>query len=148
MNNLEKKPGVGVGIMILKGNKFLLGKRHSDPKKADSELHGEGSWTMPGGKLHFKEELKEAALREVFEETGIKVNKEKLEILSVTNDVAEDAHFITIGFFCKDFEGEPQAMEPEEITEWKWFELDKPPESMFPPSKKILERFLERTKED
>ena len=47
----NKKPGVGFGVMILKQGRILLGKRHSDPDKADSELHGEGTWTMPGGKL-------------------------------------------------------------------------------------------------
>lgn len=132
--------------MILKDNKVLLGKRHGDPKKADSELHGEGSWTMPGGKLHFKEELKDAAWREVFEETGIKSDKEKLEIISVTNDVVADAHFVTIGFLCQDFKGEPGVMEPDEITEWKWFELNNLPSPVFFPSEKIIKKFLNKLK--
>ena len=144
MDNINKKPGVGVGIMILKDNKVLLGKRHDDPEKADSELHGEGSWTMPGGKLHFKEELKDAAFREVFEETGIKVNKEKLQIVSVTNDIVEDAHFVTIGFLCKSFEGEPEIMEPDEITEWRWFELDNLPKPIFFPSERIIKNFFNK----
>ena len=142
MNKENKKPGVGIGVMILKDNGVLLGKRHGDPKKADSELHGEGTWTMPGGKLYFKEELEDAAFREVFEETGIKINKEKLKIISITNDIVKDAHFITIGFLCKDFDGEPKVMEPDEITEWKWFELDKLPSPIFFPSRKILDKFL------
>ena len=142
MENENKKPGVGIGVMILKENKVLLGKRHGDPKKADSELHDEGTWTMSGGKLYFKEELEDAAFREVFEETGIKINKEKLKIISITNDIVKDAHFITIGFLCKDFDGEPKVMEPDEITEWKWFELDKLPSPIFFPSRKILDKFL------
>jgi len=142
MDNTNKKPGVGVGIMILKDNKVLLGKRHPDPKKADSELHGEGSWTMPGGKLGFQEELEDAACREVLEETGIRVNKEKLEIISVTNDRAKDVHFVTIGFLCKDFEEEPKVMEPDEITEWRWFDLNNLPSPIFFPSEKILKNFL------
>lgn len=75
MSNSDRKPGVGVGIMILKDDKVLLGRRHGDPKKASSELHGEGTWTMPGGKVHFKEKLKDVAFREVLEETGLKVDK-------------------------------------------------------------------------
>lgn len=136
-----KKPGVGVGIMILKDNKVLLGKRHNDPQKADSELHGEGSWTMPGGKLHFQEELEDAACREVFEETGVSIDKGKLKILSITNDKVRDAHFVTIGFLCKDFPGEPKVMEPDEITEWEWFDLNNPPKPMFSPSEKMLKKF-------
>ena len=45
---MDKKLGVGCGIMVLRDNKVLLGKRHDDPEKADSELYGEGTWTMPG----------------------------------------------------------------------------------------------------
>jgi ADP-ribose pyrophosphatase YjhB (NUDIX family) len=98
---------------------------------------------MPGGKLDFQELLVDAAYREVFEETGIKVNKEKLEILSVQDDIVPDKHFVTIGFLCKDFEGEPKIMEPEEITEWKWYNLDSTPKNIFPPSGKMLKKFLE-----
>ncbi len=145
MNSSNKKPGVGIGAMILKNNKVLLGKRHSDSDKADSELHGEGTWTMPGGKLHFGEGFKDAVYREVFEETGIKINKENLKFVSVTNDIVKDAHFVTIGFLCEDFEGEPKVMEPDEITEWKWFELDNLPSPIFFPSEKILKNFLNKT---
>ena len=57
----NKKVGVGFGVMILKKGKVLLGKRHEDPEKASSELHGEGTWTMPGGKLHFGERFEDGA---------------------------------------------------------------------------------------
>ena len=144
MNDSEKKPGIGVGIMILKNNKVLLGRRHSDPQKAASELHGQGTWTMPGGKLHFKEHLKDAAQREVLEETGIKANKEKLKIINISNDIVEDAHFVTIGFLCQDFKGEPKVMEPDEIVEWRWFDLNNLPSPIYFPSEKILKKFLNK----
>lgn len=139
---MEQKPKVGVGIMILKEGKVLLGKRHDDPKKADSELHGEGTWTMPGGKLDFLETLKEGAFREVFEETGIKIKKENIKIISVADDIVKDAHFVTVGFLCEEFEGEPMVMEPDEITEWKWHNLDSLPEKIFPPSIKLIKAYL------
>lgn len=136
-----RKPGVGVGIMFLKEGKVLLGKRHFDPARADSELHGEGTWTMPGGKLHFHEELEGAAYREVLEETGVTIDQKKLKMISVTNDIVKDAHFVTIGFLCEDFRGEPKIMEPDEITEWRWFALDKLPRPIFFPSRKILNQY-------
>lgn len=137
----NKKVGVGFGVMVLKDNKILLGKRHDDPEKADSELHGEGTWTMPGGKIEFGESLEEAAGREVLEETGIKVDEDRLKLISVANDKVSDAHFVTLGFLCEDFEGEAQVMEPDEITEWQWFDLDKLPEKMFFPSAEVLENY-------
>lgn len=139
----DKKVGVGVGIMILKNNKILLGKRHEDPNKADSELHGEGGWTMPGGKVNFGETLEEAASREIQEETSLKVNPAELKFISLSNDKVADAHFITIGFLCKNFKGKPKVMEPDEITEWKWLNLNTPPEKMFFPSLRLLKNYLD-----
>lgn len=141
MSQKEKSPGVGVGVMILKAGKVLLGLRHYDPKKADSELHGEGTWTMPGGKLHFYEHPLAAAQREVYEEIGVKIKQSQLALVSVTSDLAQDAHFITLGFSCKNFQGEPKVKEPEEITQWHWFALNKIPKNIFPPSKKILQNY-------
>ncbi len=139
-NQSNQKPGVGFGVMILKEGKVLLGHRHENPEKASSLLHGEGTWTMPGGKLHFQEKLKEGAVREVFEETGIKVKG--LEAISISNDIVQDAHFVTIGFLCKDFEGEAKVMEPDEITEWKWFDLNNLPSPLYFPSEKIIKNYL------
>ncbi len=130
---------VGFGVLILKDNKVLLGKRHEDPEKASSELEGAGKWTMPGGKLHFGETFEQGARREVKEETGLKLNK--IKTTAVNNDIVETAHFITMGLFCEDFEGEPQVLEPDEITEWRWFYLEDLPSPMYFPSTKILENY-------
>ena len=137
-----KKVGVGCGVLVVRDGKFLLGKRHDDAVKADSALHGEGTWTMPGGKLHFGESFEQGAERELMEETGIKAKE--LKVISLTNDKVHDAHFATVGMLCENFEGEAKLMEPEEITEWKWFPLESPPKPMFFPSEKILKNFLER----
>jgi len=93
--------GVGIGVMLLKADKILLGLRNPDPKKAESELHGEGTWTMPGGKINFGEKWEDAAYREVFEETGIKIDKKKLEIVCVNDDILPEVHFVTLGLLCK-----------------------------------------------
>ena len=138
----EQKPKVGVGVMILKDNKVLLGKRNDDVQKASSDLHGEGTWTMPGGKLDFQETLIDGAIREVFEEIGVKIKQDKLKIISVTDEIMADNHYVTIGFLCKDFENEPRIMEPEEITEWKWYNLDNLPEKIYPPSLKMIKAYL------
>lgn len=137
----EEKPhiGAGVGIMVIRAGKLLLGKRSEDPETADSELHGEGTWTMPGGKIEFGESFEDTAVRELFEETGMHLKE--LRVMCVNNDKTEDAHFITIGILAKKYAGEPKVTEPEEITEWKWFDLNKIPRNLFMPSAKILENY-------
>lgn len=136
---MNKKKGNGVGVMLLKEGRVLLGKRWEDPEKAYSELKGGGAWTMPGGKLDFQESFEEAARREVKEETGIDLRTFK--VICVNNEIIENAHFVTIGLFSDDFEGEPKVMEPDEIIEWRWFDLDNLPEKVYFPSKKILENY-------
>jgi mutator protein MutT len=138
----KNKPKVGVGIMLLQDGKVLLGKRHDDAQKASSDLHGEGTWTMPGGKLDFHETVKNGACREVLEEIGVKINPESLEVISVSDEIVPDNHYVTIGFLCKDFDGDAKVMEPEEITEWKWYNLDNLPDKVFPPSLKMIKAYL------
>ena len=138
----KPRVGVGFGVMILNENgQVLLGQRHEDPEKADSALHGEGTWTMPGGKFEFGETFEEAAARETEEETSIVVDQDKLQIISLTNDRVSDAHFVTIGFLCTDFTGEAQVMEPDEITKWQWFDMDSLPSNMFFPSVEVIEHY-------
>lgn len=135
----EKKIGVGIGVMILKDGKVLLGKRHEDPEKASSLLKGEGTWTMPGGKLNFGETFEQGAIRETEEETGLKLKN--LGVLCINNDKIDDAHFVTIGLFSDKFLGEPIVMEPDRITEWQWFDIDNLPSPLFFPSERVLDNF-------
>lgn len=141
MTEIKKRVGAGIGVMILnKEGQVLLGKRHDDPEKADSQLHGEGTWTMPGGSLEVGESFEEGATREVKEETGIIIKNPK--IISVHNTKNEHAHFVTIGLLVAEFEGTPKVMEPDEIVDWQWFDLEKLPTPMFFPSAKVIENYL------
>ena len=137
---MGNKVGAGFGVMLLNNKgQVLLGRRHIDPEKADSELSGEGTWTMPGGKLEFGESFEDGAKRELMEETGIVL--EKVKVVCVSNDKTDEAHFVTIGMFSEYFQGEPSVMEPDEITEWRWFDLDDLPSPMFFPSVRVLENY-------
>ena len=135
-------PGVGCAIMLIKDGKVLLGHRSDNPEMAGSLLHGEDTWTMPGGKMDFQEKPKDCARREALEETGIEVGG--VELVSVSNDRVHDAHFVTLGFMSRDFKGEPKVMEPDEITEWRWFSFDGIPENLFFPTRKIVENYRDQ----
>lgn len=77
--------GAGVGVFVVKDGQVLLGLRNSDPLKADSELHGEGMWTIPGGKIHFGETFEQAAARELIEETALV--GQVFKFMSIGNDI-------------------------------------------------------------
>ena len=137
--------GAGCGVMIFnKNNQLLLGLRNDDEELADSELHEEGTWTMPGGNIEYGETFEEAGIREVKEETGININQDDLEVICVQVDKNEHAHYISVGMIAKNFEGTPQILEPDVIVKWNWFDLDKLPEKIFSASKKTIDCFLEK----
>jgi 8-oxo-dGTP diphosphatase len=136
---VKKKVWAGFWVMLYRDWCILLWRRHVDPEKASSEMNWAWTWTMPGWKLEFWETFEEGWIREVQEETGINLNN--IKVTCVNNDRIETAHFVTIWMYSDDFEWEAQVMEPDEITEWKWFPLDTLPENMFKPSVKVLENY-------
>ncbi|MEQ1499786.1 MAG: NUDIX hydrolase [Parcubacteria group bacterium] len=126
------KPGVGVGVIIRRENRVLLGKRKNS--------HGDGTWSFPGGKLDLWETPEECAVREVEEETGLKIKNITKSIY--TNDLfrEEGKHFITL-FFIGDYDGgEAELREPDKCESWEWFEWDKLPEPLFYPLKNYIEQ--------
>ena len=140
----DKKFGIGVGVMIMRDGKVLLGHRHEDSEKADSLLQGEGTWTFPGGKLDIGEKLGDCVCREAYEETSLKMDKKNLKVISVSDEFSDLAQFTTIGFMCEDFEGEARVMEPDEITQWKWFTLDSLPSPIYKPTQAMIDNYLNK----
>lgn len=125
-------PQVGVGVIIIKNNKVLLGKRKNS--------HGEGSWSFPGGHLEFNESWEECAKRETLEETGLDITN--IRFAAVTNDIfqLEKKHYITIFMLSDYIGGEPQLKEPEKCEQWEWFDWDdiKLPRPLFLPIENLL----------
>jgi 8-oxo-dGTP diphosphatase len=104
-------------------------------------MNGEGTWTMPGGKLDFGESFEEGAVREVVEETGIAITVDDVKVISLTNDIVPTAHFVTVGLLCTNCTQDAKVMEPDEITKWQWFDLNDLPEPLFEPSRKIVKNY-------
>lgn len=127
--------------MVIRADKVLLGLRDLGPAKASSDLNGEGTWTMPGGKLDIGETLMSAALRELKEETNLV--PASIEVFCVQDDMTASAHYVTLGFKATlQANDEPVVMEPDEIGEWRWFGLGELPSNIYPPSKKLIEKYL------
>jgi len=139
----EKHIGAGCGVIVLnKKGQILMGKRNEDEKLADSEMHEEGTWTLPGGNIEYGEKFYEAGIREAKEETNLDVSD--LEVFCVQTDMNEYAHYVSVGMIAKKYSGTLKVNEPDEITEWKWFDLDKIPKKIFSASKKTIQCFLKK----
>ncbi|MBX2904947.1 MAG: NUDIX hydrolase [Taibaiella sp.] len=86
---------VATDAIVLTGNgdnmRLLLIKRKYDPYK--------GMWALPGGFVEDDEELEAAAIRELEEETGLKVNA--MEQLYTFGKVGRDARgrTVTVTYF-------------------------------------------------
>ncbi len=132
----------GFGVILEKDGKVLLGLRHPDPDKADSSFRSAGEWTLPGGKLDWGEEFEEGALREVEEETGIRIKDP--EVISVHNCKNAHAHFVTVGLIAHAWEGEASVREPDEIVEWRWFDLHNLPTPLYFPTREVLENHAQK----
>ena len=66
----QQLPQVGVGIVVWRGDEVLLVKRGTEPRA--------GQWSLPGGRQRLGETVRDAALRELTEETGLTVTLPKL----------------------------------------------------------------------
>ncbi|MEX2701538.1 MAG: NUDIX hydrolase [Candidatus Baldrarchaeota archaeon] len=112
-----ENPIVGIGAVIVKGNKVLLIKRAGDP--------GRGLWSIPGGLVELGEKIKDAVCREVKEETGLDVRVG--EIANVTEIITRDEegkvkyHFVIVDFFAEVLRGELKPSS--DALEAKWVEF-------------------------
>jgi len=58
-------PCVAVGAVVIRAESVLLVKRGKAPSS--------GKWAIPGGRVELGETLQQAAEREIFEETGLRI---------------------------------------------------------------------------
>lgn len=112
------RPVVGVGALIFDGGRVLLVERGKEPLR--------GYWSLPGGAVECGERLEEALVREVLEETNLRV--ETGPIATIFERVMPDAsgaceyHYVLIDFYCTIKGGELRAGSDSSRAEW--FDFD------------------------
>jgi len=114
------RPLIGVGAVIVQEGRALLIRRGQPPLL--------GEWSLPGGVLECGETLREAAVREALEETGLVV--EVSDMLGVyerviRNDGRVRYHYVLIDFLCHPVGGELKA--GSDAAEAGWFAREELP---------------------
>jgi ADP-ribose pyrophosphatase YjhB (NUDIX family) len=106
------RPFVGVGIVVFRGAEVLLVKR------------GE-RWSIPGGAQELGETVREAALRELKEETNL--DARLLGLIDVVDGITRDAearvhyHYTLVDFAAEWTAGE--AIPGSDVSVLSWFDL-------------------------
>lgn len=95
-------PQPAVGVVVFRKDKILLVKRANQP--------GKGLWAIPGGRIKLGETLRQAAEREVREETGILIKpKESISVFEVIERDENNTirfHYVIVDLLAEYLSGE------------------------------------------
>lgn len=128
----ENRPLVGVGVIVMRDGKVLLGRRRN--------AHGAGTWQFPGGHLEFNESIEACARREVFEETGLCIWNLRRGPYTEDRFPDDGKHYVTL-YVLADFNGgELTLKEPDKCDRWDWFSWDDLPAPKFIPLANLVEQ--------
>jgi 8-oxo-dGTP diphosphatase len=100
-------------VVVDAAGRFLLVKRGHEPAK--------GLWSLPGGSVEEGETLREAAIREVFEETRLHITVYE-EVWHVRVPLSENRHYDIHSFHAQVTSGLLQASD--DADEAAWFTLE------------------------
>ena len=103
---------------------------NEDKKKILMVNNKGGGWSLPGGAMEQGENLEQAVIREVKEETSLTI--EAGEIIAVNEAIFKDKghHAIFITFNAKEIEGEISFIDKDEISEREWVSIQRANELM------------------
>ncbi|PGS50164.1 NUDIX hydrolase [Bacillus sp. AFS041924] len=99
-------------------------------------------WTLPGGAVEDNETLKQAAVREAFEETGLEVEVGNIIAINEAFFPERGHHALMITFAAKIIGGQIVITHEDEILQIKWIDL-KTANKLMPYHKSGIEKLLE-----
>lgn len=107
-------PRLGVGAVVFRNNAVLLVKRNRPPAV--------GEWAIPGGKVRWGETLREAAERELMEETHVRARANEVvftfELLQHNDSDACHTHYVIVDLAADYLSGEPRAGDDAADARW------------------------------
>jgi putative (di)nucleoside polyphosphate hydrolase len=159
-STLPYRPCVGVMLVNAAGQVFV-GKRIDTRGQPDE---GGVYWQMPQGGIDDGEDVRTAALRELWEETG--VGEQHVTLLAQTSEEllydlpdellgklwkgryrGQRQHWMLARFTGSDEDVRLDAYDPAEFCEWQWLDADLLPEVIVPFKKRVYRAVLDEFRE-
>ncbi|WP_298828848.1 NUDIX hydrolase [uncultured Planococcus sp.] len=133
----EKVIMVIAGAFVFDGENRLLLQQRSDT----------GEWGLPGGFMEMGERVQETANREVYEETGLRM--QELELFGIYSGSDYDKTFsngdqvsmVQVLFNCRQYEGQLVEQNDESLNN-KFYDLTELPENLFPDHRTFFEDLM------
>ncbi len=139
-----KRPSVTTDVVLIVSNKdrqrkVLLIRRKNPPYK--------GYWALPGGFIDVKETLKQCAVRELAEETGVQLSEEDLKFLLIADNPKRDprTRVISVVYLAEGQMADFAPSAADDAAEVGWFPINTLPPLAFDHSWILTEarRFLQ-----
>jgi 8-oxo-dGTP diphosphatase len=113
-----RRPIPAVIAVVVRADAVLLVRRANPPDA--------GLWGFPGGKIELGERLDQAAVRELYEETGVVARAVEVFTAVDAVEMASDAsvmhHYVLVAVLCQWVSGNPVA--GDDALEARWFEIN------------------------
>lgn len=143
ITELRKKIGtmplimVGACVIVINPEQKILMQLRKD----------NGCWGLPGGSMEPGESLEQAAIRELFEETGLTASR--LSLLEVFSGKemyyryphGDEVYNVVAAFVCDTYSGDFKKDESE-VADIQFFALDDLPAAISPPDQAIVDFYV------
>ncbi|MGE0086165.1 MAG: NUDIX hydrolase [Desulfococcaceae bacterium] len=134
-NSCHVTPQVAVGAVVFRHRKCLLVLRKNPPSA--------GYWAIPGGRVNPGESLRQAAEREIREETGVVIRAG--DPVYVFDSIERDeqgnilSHYVVIDLKASYVSGEPDA--GDDALDARWFSAEEMGDKQIHPlTRKLLKK--------
>jgi ADP-ribose pyrophosphatase YjhB (NUDIX family) len=122
-------PGISVLLLPISEGKIFLIKRANTGWE-------DGKWSIPGGRVEIGYGIKQTALKELKEETGIELQEKDLRLVHIEYIKDRFINFF-FSFTPSDLNIIPQ--EKNKVSDFGWFDLNKLPEPIAANGIRVLE---------
>ncbi|MBP9669304.1 MAG: NUDIX domain-containing protein [Candidatus Pacebacteria bacterium] len=119
----------GVRVLLDNGHGEVLLVRH---------WYAPGVWTLPGGGIHRNENVEDAAVRELHEETGYTAQGISGKIGTYSGSRADD-HVVAV--YITSYSGSLRLLPDVEIIERGFFRMQELPENISPANRRRVEEY-------